>query len=127
LSFDAGAKFRGFSFQSEYYFRRLNQFVATGPLPLTSIFDHGFMAEAMHMVVPKTLGWYVASGDVFDDFKRNPWELSTGADFYPYRSRAWRINLHLIHIERSPTGSFFGYYTAGQTGTTISLGTDILL
>jgi hypothetical protein len=127
LSFDAGAKFRGFSFQSEYYFRRLNQFVATGPLPLTSIFDHGFMAEAMHMVVPKRLGWYVASGYVFDDFKRDPWELSTGADFYPYRSRAWRINLHLIHIERSPTGSFFGYYTAGQTGTTISLGTDILL
>jgi hypothetical protein len=32
-----------------------------------------------------------------------------------------------VHIVRSPTGSFFGYYTAGQTGTTISFGTDILL
>jgi hypothetical protein len=27
----------------------------------------------------------------------------------------------------SPASSNFGYYTAGQTGTTISLGTDILL
>lgn len=127
LSADAGAKYRGFSFQSEYYFRRLSQFVATGPLPLTSIVDHGFMAEAMHMVVPRRLGVYVASGYVFDDFKRHPWEIATGASFYPYGERAWRLNLHLIHIERSPTGSFFGYYTAGQTGTTISLATDILL
>lgn len=127
LSFDAGAKFRGFSFQGEYYFRRLNQFVATGPLPLTSIYDHGFMAEAMHMVVPKRVGAYVAGGYVHDDFKRYPWELAGGMNFYPYRSRAWRINLHLIHINKSPTSSFFGYYTAGQTGTTFSLATDILL
>ena len=126
-SFDAGAKYRGFSFQGEYYFRRLNDFIATGPLPLTSILDHGFMAEAMQMVVPRTVGVYVASGYVFDDFKRKPWELATGASFYPYGTRAWRINLHLIHVVRSPTGSFFGYYTAGQTGTTLSLATDILL
>jgi hypothetical protein len=127
LSFDVGAKHRGFSFQGEYYVRRLSDFVATGPLPLTSVLDHGFMAEAMHMVLPRTLGVYVASGYIFDDFKRRPWEIATGANFYPYGSRAWRLNLHLIHVERSPTGSFFGYYTAGQTGTTLSLATDILL
>jgi hypothetical protein len=127
LSFDAAAKYRGFSFQSEYYFRKLSQFVATGPVPLGSISDHGFMAEAMHMVVPKTLGAYVATGYVFDAFERRPWEVATGVDFYPYKSRAWRINLHLIHVEKSPTSSFFGYYTAGQTGTTFSLSTDILL
>jgi hypothetical protein len=127
LSFDAGAKYRGFSFQSEYYFRRLNDFIATGPLPIKSDRDRGFMAEAMHMVLPRSLGVYVVSGYVFDDFKRHPWELATGVNFYPYGTRAWRLNLHLIHVERSPTGSFFGYYTAGQTGTTISLATDILL
>jgi hypothetical protein len=127
LSFDAGAKYRGFSVQSEYYFRKLSQFVADGPVPPGSISDHGFMAEAMHMVVPKTLGAYVATGYVFDDFKRHPWEVATGVNFYPYKSRAWRLNLHLIHIEKSPTSSFFGYYTAGQTGTTFSLSTDILL
>ena len=127
LSFDAGAKYRGFSFQSEYYFRKLSSFVATGPVPNGSIFDHGFMAEAMHMVVPKTLGAYVVTGYVFDDFKRKPWEIATGVNYYPYKSRAWRLNAHLIHIEKSPTSSFFGYYTAGQTGTTFSIATDILL
>ena len=127
LSFDAGAKYRGFSFQGEYYFRWLSQFVADGPVPPNTIFDHGFMAEAMHMVKPKTVGVYLVSGYVFDDFERHPWELGTGVDYYPYGNRAWRLNLHLVHIYKSPTSSFFGYYTSGQTGTIFSLATDILL
>lgn len=124
---DAGAKYRGFSFQSEYYFRTLSKFVATGPLPLTSIYDHGFMAEAMYMAIPKNLGLYVVSGYVFDAFKRHPWELGGGADYYPSGTRSWRLNMHLLHINKSPASSFFGYYQAGQTGTIFSLGVDILL
>ncbi len=127
LSFDAGLKYRGNSFVGEYYFRTLSNFYATGPVPINSIYDNGFMAEAMRMIVPKYLGAYAASGYVFDQFKRHPWELSGGFDYYPYGTRAWRLNAHYIHIVRSPTGSFFGYYTPGQTGTTISIGTDILL
>jgi hypothetical protein len=127
LSFDAGVKYRGNSFVTEYYFRSLSSFFATGPVPLASIYDNGFMAEAMRMVIPKTLGVYAVGGYVFDQFKRQPWELSAGLDYYPYRTRAWRLNVHYIHVVKSPTGSFFGYYTPGQTGTTISIGTDILL
>jgi len=126
LSFDAGAKYRGWSFQSEYYFRWLTDFIATGALPQSSIYDNGFMAEAMRMAVPNTIGIYAATGYVFDQFKRHPWELSGGANYYPYHTRAWRLNLHYIHVVRSPAGSLFGYYTAGQTGTTVSVGTDVL-
>lgn len=127
LSFDAGAKYKGFSFQGEFSHRVLSDFEATGPLPQSSITDNGFFAEAMHMVVPTKLGIYVATSYLWDQFKRNPWELAGGASFYPYGKRNWRLNLHIIHIEKSPTGSNFGYYSAGQTGTTVSLGTDILL
>lgn len=123
---DAGFKYRGFSFQSEYYWRQLDNFVATGPVPITKVFDHGFMAEAMHMVVPRKLGAYVVSGFVFDDFERKPWELGGGLNFYPSGTRAWRVNLHLLHVEKSPASSFFGFYQAGHTGTIFSLGTDIL-
>ena len=126
FSVDAGAKLKGFTFQGELYLRRLSNFKATGPVPESSIEDHAFMLEAMHMVVPRTLGLYVAGGYVDDEFRRFPWELAGGANFYPYKRRAWRLNAHVIHVEKSPTGSNFGYYTAGQTGTTISLGTDIL-
>lgn len=122
---DAGAKYRGFSFQSEYYFRTLRNFKATGPLPLSSIYDHGFMAEASYMVVPKAVNLYVASGYVWDGFRRHPWELGGGANYYPSQTRAWRLNLHLMHVDKSPASSSFGYYQAGLTGI-FSLGTDVL-
>lgn len=124
---DAGVKYRGFSFQSEYYFRTLDHFVATGPLPLTSIYDHGFMAEASYMVVPKTLAAYAVGGSVFDQFERRPWEAGGGLSYYPSHTRSWRMNLHLVHVERSPASSFFGYYLSGLTGTIFSLGVDILM
>ena len=127
ISFDAGFKYKGFSFQGEYSYRVLSDFLADGPLPVSSLRDHGFFLEAMHMVVPKKLGLYAVTSYIFDDFDRKPWEIAGGANFYPYGSRNWRLNLHVIRIEKSPTGSNFGYYTAGQSGTTVSLGTDILL
>ena len=123
---DAGLKYRGFSLHTEYYFRTLDQFVATGPLPLGSIFDHGFMAEAMYMAVPKKLGVYGATGYVFDDFKRHPWEAGGGANFYPSGTRSWRLNMHVMHVNKSPVASLFSYYQPGLTGTIFSLGTDFL-
>ncbi len=127
LAIDAGFKYRGFSFQSEYYVRRLSDFLADGPVPHDDILDHGFQVQGMHMVVPRLVGVYLTYGRVFDEFERNPWELSGGASYYPSRSRSWRLNFHVIRIERSPAASNFGFYTSGQSGTTISLGTDILL
>jgi hypothetical protein len=47
-------------------------------------------------------------------------------NFYPSGTRSWRINAHVLHIDKSPASSFFGYYLAGQTGTIFSLGTDVL-
>ncbi|HSE45800.1 MAG TPA: hypothetical protein VLA89_10800 [Gemmatimonadales bacterium] len=136
MAFDAGLKYKGFSLQGEYYFRQLSKFDATWTglgaapaslVPHSAITDHGFMVEAGKMVVPRKLNLYAAAGYVFDHFDRKPWEIAGGASFYPYGNRVWRLNLHLIRIEKSPTGSSFGYYTAGQSGTTLSIGTDLLL
>jgi len=128
MAVDAGLKLRGFSLQSEYYWRRLSNFQTLGgPVPMNSIFDHGFQVQAMQMVVPTKLGLYAVYGKVFDDFKRNPYEISGGANYYPSGTRSWRLNLHLINVKRSPAASNFGFYTSGQTGTTISAGIDILM
>jgi hypothetical protein len=127
LATDAGLKWRGFNLQVEYYFRWLWDFVASGPLPLTSIFDHGFYVQASQMVVPNLLAVYAVTSIVFDQFQRYPWEVSGGVSFYPTRTRSWRLNLHYIYVDKSPAGSQFGYYINGQTGSTISLATDFLL
>lgn len=127
LAFDLGLKYRGYTLQAEYFFRKLDRFRATGPLPLDSILDHGFFAQAMAMVIPKQLGLYVSGTAVYDEFKRYPWEISAGMSYYPVKTRSWRVSAHFIYVDRSPTGSNFGFYTAGQTGPTFSLGTDVLL
>lgn len=127
LAVDAGLKYRGFTLQAEYFVRRLSNFQATGALPQDSILDHGFFAQAMYMAVPKRVGVYVSGTAVFDDFERFPWEVSGGLSFFPMSSRSLRLNAHLIYVDRSPTGSSFGFYTAGQTGPTVSIGADILL
>jgi hypothetical protein len=128
VAVDAGFKYRGFSFQGEYYVRQLSDFIAeTGPFQREAILDHGFMAEAMHMVIPRTLGAYLVSGYVFDEFERNPWELGGGLSYYPAMNRSWRVNLHIVRVEKSPAGSNFGFYSAGQSGQILSIGFDILL
>jgi hypothetical protein len=126
LALDAGAKYRGFSLQSEFYWRTLNDFVANGPLPLGSIFDRGFMAQAGYMVVPKTVLLYGSGGYVHDQFRRYPWEAGGGLSYYPSHTRSWRLNLYAMHVDQSPASSFFGYYLAGLTGTVVSIGSDVL-
>ena len=130
IAIDGGAKYRGFNVQAEYFWRWLSDYETDVPLPAPAaetIFDHGFQAQVMHMVVPRRLGAYLTYGKVFDDFDRNPWELSGGLSYYPSGTRSWRVNLHSIYVDKSPTASSFGFYTSGQTGTTISLGVDILM
>jgi hypothetical protein len=124
---DGGVKYKGFSLLTEYYFRTLDNFTTTGPIPLSSVYDHGFMAQSSYMVVPRSLDLYAVGGYIFDQFDRQPWEAGGGLNYYPSHTRSWRLNMHLLHVHKSPASSFFGYYQPGQTGTVFSLGADIIL
>lgn len=130
VAVDAGVKYRGASLQAEAYYRRLSDFDSDVPLPADAahdIDDRGFQVQASYMVVPRKANLHLTYGYVDDEFGRKPWELSGGISVYPSGTRSWRLNLHLNRVERSPTASSFGFYVAGQRGTTVSLGTDILL
>ncbi len=126
-SVDMGFKYRGFFFQAQFYARYISKIQATGPVPVNNLTDKTFQVDVSHMIIPYTLNLYLSGSYMWDQFKRNPNELCAGLNYYPIHSRSWRVNLHYINITRSPTGSTFGYYMPGQTGTILSLGTDILL
>jgi hypothetical protein len=128
---DAGIKINGWHLQAEYYFRNLSKFDAQGPEPdlgtiPTSIYDHGFYALVSYELFPKAIQVYGATSWIFDQFKRNPWDVVAGMNWYPSGTRSLRLNLHAIHVEKSPASSSFGFYINGQTGTTISSGVDFL-
>ncbi len=123
LSFDAGMKYKGIFLQTEIYTRWLDQFVADGPLPVTSIVDKGFYVQGAFYPVPKKLELYGATSQIFGDKGpgfQNSSEYLVGANFYPANTRNHRLNFQVIDVNRSPVSSTFGYYVGGQKGTTIS-------
>jgi hypothetical protein len=124
LAVDAGVKYRGMFFQTEVYTRWLDKIDADGPLPVSSLLDKGFFVQGAFYPVPKKLELYGATSQIFGDKDAgfgNSSEYLAGLNFYPANTRDHRLNVQVIDVNRSPVGSTFGYYTAGQTGTTLSV------
>ena len=123
LAVDAGLKYRGFFFQTEFYHRQLNGFVADGALPVDEIVDTGFYVQAAFFPIRQKLELYAATSQIFGDKDAgfsNSSEYLIGTNYYPAKSRNYRLNIQLIDVNRSPVSSTFGYYTGGQDGTTVS-------
>ena len=123
LSFDAGLKYKGFFLQTEIYNRWLDDFTADGPIPVTSIHDTGFYLQGSFYPIPKKLELYGATSQIYGDtvagFSSSS-EYIGGGNVYPFNTRNIRLNAQIQKVNHSPVGSTFGYYTAGQNGTTFS-------
>lgn len=125
---DAGLKYQGWHLQAEGYVRRLSEFKADGPLPLSDVVDTGFFTHVSKMVQPRKTELYASTGFVFADSDagyRDSREAIVGVNRFLYGTRNCRLNLHIISVHRSPTSSVFGYYVGGQKGTTVSAGWSI--
>jgi len=129
LSVDAGMKYRGVFLQTEIYHRWLDNFRADGVLPVSSILDRGFYIQAAFYPLPKRVEAYGATSQIFGDKDAgfsDASEYLVGMNYYPFNTRDIRLNLQLINVNHSPVSSTFGYYTAGQDGTTYSAAFSVL-
>lgn len=125
LSIDAGAKYKAFFLHAEHYTRWLNEFTADGALPVGEIRDQGFHVQASGFPVPKRLELYAVTSQIYggkDAGFANSNEYLVGTNYYPFDTRDARLKLQYIGVNHSPVGSTFGYYTAGQTGSTVAVG-----
>jgi hypothetical protein len=127
VNFDAGFKYKGFGLQTEFHARKLSDFKADGIVPINTIKDYAYDVQLSYMAIPHKLCIYAVNSALFDEFKRNPWEAGGGVNLYPIKTRSWRLNLQVMYVKKSSAGGTFGLYGAGQTGPTITFGTDILL
>jgi hypothetical protein len=133
LSVDLGFKYKGFALHTEFYYRTLSKIdtrnSAGEPVtsPIDLINDNGYTAQVMYMLIPKKLCLYVVNSMLIDEFERNPYEVGAGVNIYPTKTRSWRINAQAMSVHQSAGGGTFGLYSSGQTGTTFTIGTDILL
>jgi len=112
---DGGLKKSGFSVNGQYYMRWVDDFVADGPLPLASTYDHGFELSTGYFVVPKKLVAYARGSKVFGQFY-SPYEYAGGVKWYILPTERWWITGELARVHRAPYSGAFTPYTAGMDG-----------
>jgi hypothetical protein len=111
---DWGLKWNGWSVNGQYYFRWVDDFKADGPIPIDSMFDHGFELSAAKFIIPKTLMAYGRGSMVFGEF-RDSWEAGIGAKWYFLPTERMWLNAELMRTVNVPYSGTFTPYTAGLT------------
>lgn len=112
---DGGVKWNGFAINGQYFMRRLNDFVADGPMPVASTYDHGFELTAGHFVMPRTLQLYGRTSQVFGQFGDSS-EYGVGARWYFLPTERLWLNAELLKVDSAPYSGAFTPYTAGLNG-----------
>lgn len=112
---DYGLKWNGLAVNGQYFMRWLNDFVADGPLPLSSTFDHGNELSLSYFVKPKKLMPYVRASWVRGQF-RDPYEYAAGLRWYYLPTERLWLNAEVMHITGgAPYSGTFTPYTSGMT------------
>ena len=112
---DGGIKRSGLAINGQYFMRWLGDFVADGPLPLASTFDHGGELSASYFVIPKKLDVYGRGSAVFGQFG-NSWEYAGGVKLHPLPTERWWVQGELMRVNKAPYSGAFTPYTAGLNG-----------
>jgi hypothetical protein len=117
LAIDGGVKYRGFSFDVEYYRRRLENFTTRGPgvLPFAALRDTRFQIQASAMIAPQFAQVYAGGSRVYGEYG-DPRDVRAGVTFFPWKNEVVRWNFEFIHLKRSPVGSLTLPYSVGGNG-----------
>jgi hypothetical protein len=111
---DWGLKRSGLAINGQYYFRWVDDFKADGPIPIKSMFDHGFELSGGMFVIPRTLMVYGRGSAVFGQF-RDSWEAAVGAKWYFVPTERMWLSGELMRVVNTPYSGTFTPYTAGMT------------
>ena len=111
-----GLKYRGLSFSTEYFYRRLSSLEGTAPLPFASIDDRGFFVQGGVFLVPQRLELYAIGSEVTGEFGTGS-EIAAGLNWYIDGRRGSRCTFDVAHLEDSPAQQDRTGYVAGASGT----------
>lgn len=114
-AFDAAVKYRGLALESEYYLRWVNDFVPTGPLPYSNMYDTGISVQASGMILQKKLQAYATFSHIWGQFG-SPNEFVTGLNWYPFGLKSFRITPNAMYFDNSPVGYAGVPYVVGGHG-----------
>ncbi len=114
-SFNGGVKYNGFSLDAEFYIRWLSDFESTAPIPVENLTDTGFSLQGSAMLKDKTLQAYTTYSYINGDYGK-PSELTVGLNWFPFKTKFFRINPEVMFEDHSPVG-YLSYPTqVGSNG-----------
>jgi hypothetical protein len=123
-SLDVGLKYQGYSFEAEYYWRDLSNFVGPGVRAIADIKDHGYQVQASAMLMPRLLQLYAGASEIRGDYG-NASEWRVGMNYFPQRMRGIRVNGEWINLTDSPVGYTAVPYPVGGNGNVYHLNFEL--
>jgi len=113
----ASGKWRGYSFNAEYYARWLQNFdTLTGADPgINDLFDSGFYLDVGYFLVP---GTFEVNGRLsqIDGLFGDTWEYAVGWNWFHNKSHKTKVTFDATLLEGSPTASSSPNFEIGQDG-----------
>lgn len=124
FALDGGFKYRGWAFESEGFWRWLNDFSGPGTSAIHGRYDTGYQFQLSMMPIQKTLQLYAGGSHVFGQYG-NPYDARVGTNWFPYKNKVLRWNTEALYLFRSPVGYTAAPFALGGKGmvfhTTVEL------
>ncbi len=127
---DAAWKWRGWSFDMEYYFRQLNNFAGeynSGPdagqqaiVPSEVIYNHGFGMEAGWFLIPKRFEVNFRTSQIYGDYGPSR-EYAGGVNWFRNGTHNYKWTFDATQIYGSAAENSGPNYVAGVTGVLFRL------
>lgn len=116
-SFDAGAKYKGFALEGEYYVRRISNLkgMGTDALPFDALKDNGFQLQASAMVIKQILQVYTTYSKIYGEYG-DPDDIRVGVNWHPWKNHVIRWNFEFIAANNMPVGGLSLPYPVGANG-----------
>jgi hypothetical protein len=123
-SIDGGFKYHGWAFESEGFWRWLNDFAGPGTSAIHGKYDTGYQFQLSMMPIQKKLQLYSGGSHIFGQYG-NPYDARIGTNWFPYQNKVLRWNTELLYLFRSPVGYTSVPFALGGKGlvfhTTVEL------
>jgi hypothetical protein len=117
LAFDTAFKYRGWSANSEYFLRSIDNVEANLPVPSVGL-QYGFYVEGGCFIIPQKWEWN--SQYAFVDGQQGATNsYATGFSYYPRSSQHLKLGIDATYIDGSPVNSTGSDIFVGDSGVLV--------
>lgn len=112
---DGAVKWKGFSANTELFYRWLNDLKGNGPVPVNTIYNYGLYYEMGYMFIPERFDFNVRTSQILGDFGYAA-EYAGGFNYYVLGTQNIKLSTDLTRVVNSPTSNSGPNYRPGDNG-----------